>query len=529
MEKVILRQDGEQVGEQEALQHKNFTALMSANKNNKPGSEGSSSWVKWSLRGMGIIAAAGLLFFTTNKKTTPPVTDKDSTLKTLNRPLPNIPVVYETFTYLPTKDTAITSANGSAIVIAKNTLVNKNGQLLSDTVTLKYREFRDMVDVFVSGIPMVYDSAGTAYHFESAGMFELLAFDGEQEAFIAPDKQVEIRFASDYAGDKYNIYSYDIQAEKWSYLYKDTCGYATAATAVEQRVAPAPSSATNNLPAPVLATPNKQLIQLDVLEEEFPEIAAYKNVRFEIVEEKGFDASLNSIEWDMVSLDKNEAGNYSMRLIVGKRVEEFEVQPVFAQADYEAALQVFEANYLAAQKIKDAQKAKGQKALDTLYQQLNEQQESLTYSRFVNSSRNTAQASSRAVIRVFSLANFGIFNSDCPSMLPQGRIVDLALTDKDNAEENKDSLIQHNKVFLVEKNKNAIYTYTDYNLNKFSYNPASTNMIWTVTKDNKLAVLKFDEFNSAKSRTIEGKTALEVSVVNVKFSSTASLRHYLGI
>ena len=40
---------------------------------------------------------------------------------------------------------------------------------------MKYREYLDQKDVFLSGIPMNYDSADVRYNFESGGMFEMNA------------------------------------------------------------------------------------------------------------------------------------------------------------------------------------------------------------------------------------------------------------------------------------------------------------------------------------------------------------------
>jgi len=65
--------------------------------------------------------------------------------------------------------------NGSKLIVPAAAFVNQNGKIVEGDVNIKFREMHDYVDFFLSGIPMTYDSAGTKYILESAGMVEIYA------------------------------------------------------------------------------------------------------------------------------------------------------------------------------------------------------------------------------------------------------------------------------------------------------------------------------------------------------------------
>jgi hypothetical protein len=75
-------------------------------------------------------------------------------------------------------------------------------------VTFKFREFLDQKDVFLSDIPMAYDSSGSKYNFVSDGMFELLAYQNDSPIFIEQGKSVKVELASKQTGNNYNSYYY---------------------------------------------------------------------------------------------------------------------------------------------------------------------------------------------------------------------------------------------------------------------------------------------------------------------------------
>jgi hypothetical protein len=111
--------------------------------------------------------------------------------------------------------------SGTKILIPGNAFVDANGNAVNGNVTIDYREFRDPVDILVSGIPMVYDSAGQKGDFQSEGMFELNASVNGKEVFLAPGKKVDLEFSVVDTASTYNFYRLDPNA---GWVYQNTTG-----------------------------------------------------------------------------------------------------------------------------------------------------------------------------------------------------------------------------------------------------------------------------------------------------------------
>lgn len=109
--------------------------------------------------------------------------------------------------------------SGTQIFIPDHAFVDANGNEVKGEVTIDYREFRNPVDILVSGITMVYDTGGQKTNFESAGMFELNASVNGKEVFLAPGKKVNMNFAVVDTASSYNFYRLD-EKNGWEYLGK---------------------------------------------------------------------------------------------------------------------------------------------------------------------------------------------------------------------------------------------------------------------------------------------------------------------
>jgi hypothetical protein len=106
--------------------------------------------------------------------------------------------------------------SGTKIIIPAHAFVDAGGNEIKGDVTIDYREFRDPVDILVSGITMVYDSAGIKGDFESAGMFEINASVNGKEVFLAPGKKVDVEFAVVDTASTFNFYRLD-PVKGWQY------------------------------------------------------------------------------------------------------------------------------------------------------------------------------------------------------------------------------------------------------------------------------------------------------------------------
>ena len=114
-------------------------------------------------------------------------------------------IAWSLFTFK--QDTAITihTSKGSTIKIDPNTFIHSNGSAVSNQILLKFREMHTVSDIFKSGIPMSVDSSRDAF-LQSGGMFEIRAFDNNEELTIANGKTIAVELASFRNSDGYSLY-----------------------------------------------------------------------------------------------------------------------------------------------------------------------------------------------------------------------------------------------------------------------------------------------------------------------------------
>lgn len=130
----------------------------------------------------------------------------DKKRRIVNPPIPGANVPKAVYSVDATRGDTVYYASGTCIMIPPGAFVDSSGNPLSGKVTLDYREFRDAIDFFVSGIPMTYDSGATHFTFESAGMFEINASVNGKEVQLAPGKKIDMRFVSTDSTGNWNFY-----------------------------------------------------------------------------------------------------------------------------------------------------------------------------------------------------------------------------------------------------------------------------------------------------------------------------------
>lgn len=106
--------------------------------------------------------------------------------------------------------------SGTRIYIPGNSLVDHDGNAVTGPVTYTYKEWRNPVDFLMSGIPMDYPHAFSGQHFQSAGMFELRAFQDGKEVFLAPGRSASLKFAVADTATGYALYAYDESTRRWN-------------------------------------------------------------------------------------------------------------------------------------------------------------------------------------------------------------------------------------------------------------------------------------------------------------------------
>lgn len=544
--------------------HKNFSKVLEQYKN-IPVKFYKTGWFKAGLATVTVAATGTILFFATgpNKNnvdapiaktvTAPaPYADESPCVKS---PAPTLDVPTVNFTVNAGRDTVLTYETGSVIVYKANSLKNEDGSNVSGPVVIHYREFHNPVEVFASGIPMRYDSAGVDWHLKSAGMIDITAEQNGKPVFIKPEKPIDIQMKSGVTDGAYNVYFLDTNKRNWDFRGVDKMTADVKPVKNEKVVDPGKPPYTKEelakmkvdtmkikkelvslLPAkPVAANPKSFTFTLDVLENEFPELKTYGNTRFEVIDKKNtFNAQMFNTEWEDIGLKEIVAGSkYEVSLKRGNVLKVFEVMPVLegkdlkiAQEQYNKKFKEYQDKYKARVKeekdkiaVEKAKQAKWEKLAAENHRVYNENLVAMATNtestdRFVNSTH-------QIVTRAFKVSKFGYWNCDNAKAEPKGQEVMAKFTDETGKE------LKLSIAFLCDKKDNMVYTYVPADFKNFKFDHKKKNIVWGMTREGKLAYGLEDTFE--KENISGGNFNAKLTVVDEAMTNVDDVRKLLGI
>ena len=422
-------------------------------------------------------------------------------------PISKLNVPYQKFKLKNDQGATLVTQSNSKIKIPKNAFIDKKGETIIGDVEIQFREFHDQADIVASGIPMKYDSAGIQSHLESAGMIDIKGFQNNEPIFINPKKEITVELQSTQSADKFNMYALDTVAQNWIYLHRDNSlkgqlekkGVKRTFSQVDsvmnenvitkklrKQIDEIPpkidiekatySKKINQLPKsieptkPAKAIEGRPKFQLDVSAKEFPELATFKNMVFEVgSENKNYNSNLSEITWSSAEISEGtqRGKNYLLTLKLRDRVEKLIVYPALTGKDYDEAIKAYDTKYseyknvlakrLAEEKRlklefekKQAEYIAQQKKLnDDLVKErikIRQVQEKELANQFNSIGNN------QKVVRVFQISNFGIYNSDCPNTLPSGEVLHPIYLVNVNT-----PLLNVSNTYLICKDKNLVY------------------------------------------------------------------------
>lgn len=482
----------------------------------------------------------------------------------INPPVKGLDVDYSKYYVNSSKGGEITHKTGSKIIIPEDAFVDVNNLPAEGEIEIRYREFHDVVDFFVSGIPMTYDSAGSTYHFESAGMMEILAFKNGKPVFMNQEKKIQVKMASKYTGTNYNLYYLDSSKKNWECEGKDMVIPAAKkdnVNAVQAVMADTLASMENidgkpevrqikqkiekvkneiselnkTKPAePRKLDKKKYTFNIEVDPKEYPELAVYKNVQFEVGEEnKNFSSKMYKITWESAALSEKVKGiSYNLTLTKGAEKHNFVVYPAYDGKSYDEAVKTYKNKFEDYQKkLKERQELEEKLRLEYEAKIKKMQEEAAARQKQWEEDQKRWREEQEAIVaavkteyevqRIFQINRFGIWNCDQPQMLPRERVMAAKFCN----ENEKNLNLTH--VFLVEQNRNAIFTYYNNKFNHFQYNPSARNMVWAITPENELAVYSYDDFASIPPK--QGVFTFRMKVMKYEFKSVDELKKVLNI
>lgn len=435
----------------------------------------------------------------------------------IHPPIPGAENPFAIFRVNANDPSSITYSTGSVIEIPAKAFCDVDGHEPEDTIEIKYREYHDPLEIFLSGIPMVYDSAGLIRQFESAGMLQILAFEGDKALYLKKDKKIEIKMVSKSNEDRFNLYDFDTIKNNWVYQGKDVAETIGSKTEFLQRkptdrnIEDSPSFLK-----PELANPAKYAFKISYDKTEFPELSAYEHVMFEVTG-GNFKPAYYKINWNKIAVyGTEEKGVYTIKLRKADTTINIAAKPVFELADYEVALHQFESAHQQQSLKRDRKELENQLELQKVNQEL------LKYnnSQMVTTARRMANITA---FRTIPISSLGLYNSDYP-MPP---IVQYAYSFKSvpiNKKTDSQKDFSFSTIFVVVAGKNAVLSFPKGEA--VHCDPTSKNLMWTITDKKEIAFFRIEDFSKLKNG---GDNFVQPIVAKDQISAFVEIRKFSGL
>ena len=381
-----------------------------------------------------------------------PIVSSNNYLLT-NPPLPELDIPYQKFEIDPSQPNVLYSKMGAKINIPSDAFLDKDGNVIKGKVEVSFREFYNPLDFYLAGIPMNYNDNGVDKVLESGGMVELTAKSNKTELFVNPASKIKVDLFSWTKSKDFNLYDLDKTTGKWIEKGKDSISVFNK----NKVYPPVP-------PMPIIATENAFKIADDT--KMFPEIEGYKDVLFEPID-----------------ISKCNISDAQEMIVKPLKNGIFEVTSIIKYGSFRKENTCL--CYLAFEPGKDYNEA--MKTYQNKYAK-------------VLKERNLHINEEEKILRTLTINNFGFVNCDYPTSYPSGGDINPIYVD-----ENGKPIVLDN-VVLVEKNTNALFRYSA----NVKYNPSNNNLLWGLTKENKIAFIKNADFQSLKNSTSKQKVHMHI-------------------
>ena len=413
----------------------------------------------------------------TNEK---PIVTSSNYLLT-NPPLPELDIPYQKFEIDPSQPNVLFSKMGAKITIPSDAFLDKDGNIIKGKVEVSFREFYNPLDFYLAGIPMDHNDNGIDKVLESGGMVELTAKSNKAELFVNPSSNIKVDLLSWTKSKDFNLYDLDKTTGKWIEKGKDSISISNIDKELNS-LPPIPS-------APKIASPASFTLADDTKVN--PEIEEYKNVRFEPIDIK--TCKISDAQEMIIKPLKNGIFEVTSIIKYGTFRKENKCLCYLAfeeGKDYNNALKIYQKKYskllLGRKRISDKIKFEWDK-----------------YYGIVNAYKKLEikeLSGEEKIIRTLIINNFGFVNCDYPRSYPSGGEFNPTYVD-----ENGKPIVLDN-VVLVEKNTNALFRYSS----NVKYNPSNDNLLWGLTKDNKIVFIKNADFQTLKNSTSKQKVHMHI-------------------
>ena len=480
-------------------------------------------------------------------------------------------------------------ANGSKLIVPAAAFVDEQGGIVQGEVDIRYREFHDYVDFFLSGIPMRYDSAGTLYQLESAGMIEIYAEQDGRKINVAPGKEIDVELVSEMripAAERaqvpsFNVYQLDTEARNWVYHAKDAIEVVDevedpAATEPAEEaarkhqesladlrqqelreiqgieaeiplpVAPVrPERATsddvfdfdfNDLSASVTAdpdrTPNELQAALAAEEQRLRELRQqYAGTLWQISpnspDYQQQQRAADNINWEDMQLRRLNNRDYELTLISGETQLKMIINPVLSGADYDRAIQEFNQQFEVYQQAVTAREAQLADARARLreFYEAERQQAELAYREEIAALRSRG-LDREASEKMITRKIINRFRASSFGIWNCDRpLPPFVARVKGDFKDDDNHEYDSHTAFLVNQNRNTVARFHARPGAPVSFETQSDNLMWLVTPDNKIALFRPEKFRKINRK--KGDYTFVLNVIDKAIQSEEDVRRIL--
>lgn len=375
----------------------------------------------------------------------------------------------EKFTINAQEDAEIISESGSKIKIYKNSIIDDDGNIVKGEVEIEYRDFHNPIEIFLSGIPMEYDSAGVKQVFETAGMFELKAYQKGNKLSLKEGAKIDVDLISTSNETRFNFYQFDEVTRKWNYVEKEM----NIETKPKQKQSLIIDE-SEDIPRPVKQNESLYAFDLEVNKEQFPELLTYKGTIFQVKQKGGFDPLYYNVQWDKAKIDKINNKHYQLELFREDTSIIVDVQPVVKTTKYKEAIKQYHTKVAAREKLN-----KERSDFDIYATSL------INY--------NSAYSAQFEVKRQFQVNGFGIYNVDQPKVNPNGEVESIYVNEKGNIMKQRSI-----NYYVVNLNQNSLVSL----YNKPKYYKKAKNILWAILNDDSMIIVSPQEIDNIKNKKL---------------------------
>jgi len=417
MSNINIKRNRQTPSDQSILNKKNFDSVLESYKASMSPKKWYQSMKVWS----GVVATACIagvigvyLASSENEETSSP---KELSKQELNEKFnSDLQLSYldnqEEFVFDPSRDTILITENGSILSVPGNSFASTSNEL-----RIVINEIDDPVKMFQSKIDMAYDSAGTKYHFESAGMIEIRAYDAGKSIDLNEGKEISVALVTSSLDPTYNLYVKT--DDNWDYI--TTANDIFDPLSIEENnFTLAEDTECNdhtnlNSSSTKIGKVDPKFATFNISTESHPELKEYENILFQVApSEKDFEQDYYLVSWEKIEL-KKDGKNYNILVERGGMSLTFKVNPVLNSSNYAA--------YIKSKTTKNSKYTELESRKDVWEQNFEKQKLSFTYSNKSKSynvanilSKDINYAVSKKPRRVFNVQNLGTLN--CDHVLP---------------------------------------------------------------------------------------------------------------